>query len=496
QQVKWIGKDAGKKFGGIGFMLTTGSIGEVLGSPADNPSEIKDGEVMVVWGGYVPLRRSTITPGEKGKKWELFGELLPHIRPGQFVIKQMGPNQVKVSRSDRKGEFFLEFGPPVVPEGPTGAEPASLAGVLASLGFSRLEARFVETGATVRIFDDDPRAPHLWQMWQDFEAESPPYSTQTGSSPLRPAMPATEVVSLEGVVSKWEQAKARNSVTARRDLESLQRAGVEVDDALDALDNYQGIERSDYEEAEEYSEERTSAWDEFLDALRDLEPPEENDLEAESPPYSTQTGSSPRHAALEAGYRKVITRELGQSVAEEKQAQEVYGKRAHTADAAGDTETGSIYREIAGDEYSHQVGFEQRLEEVQRPKLLPALQPYDEYQFARYVLLNNAFSKEDIPDYSGLSGKNPHGVPAAVWARAMSDMSGQFVKEGNWYKVFNNEVEAPPRMRGRPAYMVGPGGGLPLLPDSREWMAQTIADSGWREKLDAAFEAAIARARS
>ncbi|MDP2725901.1 MAG: hypothetical protein Q8P59_00015, partial [Dehalococcoidia bacterium] len=206
-----------------------GLIGTVM-------ADKENGDVVVYWSTPGTKGKGSFitheSPGGEDKRWvRISGVMaktwLPHTMGGQFAIRQMGPNQVKVSRSDRKGEFFLEFGPPVVPEGATAAEPAALADVLASLGLSQPEAKLVETGATIKIFDDDDRAPRLWQKWEEFEAESPPYST------------ATEVVSLEEVVAKWEQAKARNSITARRDLENLEKLGVDVTDAADALDNYQ-----------------------------------------------------------------------------------------------------------------------------------------------------------------------------------------------------------------------------------------------------------------
>ena len=37
--------------------------------------------------------------------------------------------------------------------------------------------------------------------------------------------------------------------------------------------------------------------------------------------------------------------------------------------------------------------------------------------------------------------------------------------------------------------------GMSFIPDSAEYLSQTIDDTGWRDKIDAAFQAAIERTR-
>jgi len=85
-------------------------------------------------------------------------------------------------------------------------------------------------------------------------------------------------------------------------------------------------------------------------------------------------------------------------------------------------------------------------------KLLPALKPYDPYRFAYYVLENNTFTEDEIPYYSGLTGANPHGVPDAIWAKALADMEGQFVKVGDLYTISTPGIEEPPHMRAAPTW--------------------------------------------
>jgi len=71
-------------------------------------------------------------------------------------------------------------------------------------------------------------------------------------------------------ISEW---KRPNSVNARKLITelALDERITGTDDALDALDNYGGIDRADYECQEDYSEERESAWSDFIDSLGGIE---------------------------------------------------------------------------------------------------------------------------------------------------------------------------------------------------------------------------------
>lgn len=145
--------------------------------------------------------------------------------------------------------------------------------------------------------------------------------------------------------------------------------------------------------------------------------------------------------------------------------------------------------------------------------LLPALKPFDAYKYAQYVLVNNLFSEEEIPLYSGTTGLNPHGVPDETWREVLGDMQAKFVKFGDLYIVTTADVAEPPDMRTRatwkvqtteqpkvvppePARRAPKENDLELLPDSPEYLAYTVQNTGLREKLDEEFQAAIKRARS
>jgi rubrerythrin len=86
---------------------------------------------------------------------------------------------------------------------------------------------------------------------------------------------------------------------------------------------------------------------------------------AEEPPYSTQTSG-----------RNIVTRELAQSVTEEKQAVEAYANRARTAEASGDQQTAFLYRHIAKEEGSHLVQFGHRLSAIETLALHPDSQEW------------------------------------------------------------------------------------------------------------------------
>ena len=73
-----------------------------------------------------------------------------------------------------------------------------------------------------------------------------------------------------------------NSANARKLLETLDTETLDgVEDALDALAEYSGLDRGDYDDGEEYGDARRDTWEEFLDALDGIEPIKEEDGEEE-----------------------------------------------------------------------------------------------------------------------------------------------------------------------------------------------------------------------
>jgi hypothetical protein len=75
---------------------------------------------------------------------------------------------------------------------------------------------------------------------------------------------------LREIIDKWQTAKRRVVAWIIRDLDRLTETDTEP--AREALAEYEDIDRSDYDSAEEYREAKEEAWEEFLKALEGLEP--------------------------------------------------------------------------------------------------------------------------------------------------------------------------------------------------------------------------------
>ena len=78
------------------------------------------------------------------------------------------------------------------------------------------------------------------------------------------------IATIQAIRRKILGYKRPNSVAAEKLLYILDSQGVDVSEALDLISDYQSIERSDYDDAEDYAEERESAWDEVLDAIEEM----------------------------------------------------------------------------------------------------------------------------------------------------------------------------------------------------------------------------------
>jgi len=136
---------------------------------------------------------------------------------------------------------------------------------------------------------------------------------------------------------------------------------------------------------------------------------------------------------------------------------------------------------------------------IQDDKLIPALKPFEPYEFAEYVLRFNRFSENEIPIYSGLSGENPHKVPDHIWREVIGGTEGEFIKQGEVYVFQMPDKDKPPYMRAAPTWrditatIPSPKDEKEFVCDSPELIPFTIDDIGYRDKLDDAFETAIAK---
>jgi len=135
-------------------------------------------------------------------------------------------------------------------------------------------------------------------------------------------------------------------------------------------------------------------------------------------------------------------------------------------------------------------------------KFVPALKPFEPYHFAEYVLRYNRFSDAEIPIYSGLTGRNPLRVPDHIWREVVKETEGEFIKQGEINVFHIPEKERPAYMRAAPTWRditstipPSPKEESEFISDSPELIPFTIDDIGYRDKLDNAFEAAIARAK-
>lgn len=84
----------------------------------------------------------------------------------------------------------------------------------------------------------------------------------------------------QAIVDKLLNAKSRNSKNVRGAMVKLEADGIDVQAVYDALDDYQSIERSDYDCQEDYLDDRESTWDEVVMAIEAL------DVDLEDASYS------------------------------------------------------------------------------------------------------------------------------------------------------------------------------------------------------------------
>jgi len=78
------------------------------------------------------------------------------------------------------------------------------------------------------------------------------------------------------ILDRIREYKRPSSTNALKLLECLDTDKLDgLEDALGLLDEYTNIERGDYDDAEAYAEARADAWQEFIDALDEIQPIDE-----------------------------------------------------------------------------------------------------------------------------------------------------------------------------------------------------------------------------
>ncbi len=150
-------------------------------------------------------------------------------------------------------------------------------------------------------------------------------------------------------------------------------------------------------------------------------------------------------------FKQVQTGEWAPAVVKEAKVYcPMCGNHIDIPDYASVTRTEALRRHI---EKEHPMGnWPMPLKEG---KLLPALKPFEPYHFAEYVLRYNAFTKAEIPLYSGQTGKNPHRVDDKIWAEVLDGIGGKFARQGDLYVVkLPGGIEKPKYMRASPTWAV------------------------------------------
>lgn len=83
-----------------------------------------------------------------------------------------------------------------------------------------------------------------------------------------------KTATLKDLQVKWTNGGRRDVQRLYADLDALENWAeaikCAVDDARSALDDYDSLQRSDFETAEEYREEREEAWEQATDAIGDI----------------------------------------------------------------------------------------------------------------------------------------------------------------------------------------------------------------------------------
>ncbi|MBT9143976.1 MAG: hypothetical protein DDT29_02390 [Dehalococcoidia bacterium] len=100
-----------------------------------------------------------------------------------------------------------------------------------------------------------------------------------------------EVITAEALARKWAE-KEENITLLRKDIELL-RTRYDLEEVEEAMDEYEDIERGDYDNAEEYQDARNEAWEAILEALDDVEKLEEKEEEEVLPTKDLMVKTTP-----------------------------------------------------------------------------------------------------------------------------------------------------------------------------------------------------------
>jgi outer membrane biosynthesis protein TonB len=117
--------------------------------------------------------------------------------------------------------------------------------------------------AAVRVFREEITTIPVEEI-----AEEAEYREQIG-----------EGTPITALIVKWED-RDKNVRLLEKDLNQLDPDVYDLGEIEDVISDYRGLERGDYETTADYQEARNEAWDDILDALRNLEPEEEEGEES------------------------------------------------------------------------------------------------------------------------------------------------------------------------------------------------------------------------
>jgi hypothetical protein len=121
--------------------------------------------------------------------------------------------------------------------------------------------------------------------------------------------------------------------------------------------------------------------------------------------------------------------------------------------------------------------------------------------YIREVIEGNLFTEDEVQQFTGMKGQNPLGIKDEEWRQFMRANGGDFVKTGEFYQFVTKTPYTPPGIKPSREDLVGPNPAYPdyvpgrqeYISDSAEYMADTIVKTGWREKIDEAFQSAVER---